>query len=113
MTLGLIVAVVLGLLALWQRNQAIDQANIANARQLAAQSELTRQASFIDRSVLLAVESMRRFPSSEADQALRGGLALLRRPGPRLAHESGAKAIAFSPNGKYLATASSRSHGIA
>jgi WD40 repeat protein len=78
------------------------------ARQLAAQAELTRnqRADLLSCSVLLAVEAMRRSPSLEADQTLRHGLALLPRPIARLEHEGSVQAIALSPDGRYLATAS-------
>jgi uncharacterized protein YpmB len=91
-----------------QRKIAQQQTEIALARQLAAQAELTRnqQASLLPRSVLLAVESMRRFPSLEADQALRHGLALLAHPVAAMSHTVSVCPIAFSPDGKYLATVS-------
>ena len=60
----------------------------------------------LGRNTLLAVEAMRRFPSLEADQSLRTGAALLRRELARLAHEDVVYHVAFSPDGKTLATAS-------
>jgi WD40 repeat protein len=64
---------------------AVAKGEEALARQLAAQAEsLKRQRSTLPLSTLLSVESMRRFPSFEADQALRDNLALL----PRLVGES-------------------------
>ncbi|MCP4259459.1 MAG: WD40 repeat domain-containing protein [Planctomycetes bacterium] len=90
------------------KTEAERQQQIALARQLAAQAELTRnqQANLLHRSVLLAVESMKRSPSFEGDQALRHGLALLPRPIARMNHEDDVRFVAFSPDGKYLATAS-------
>jgi hypothetical protein len=83
-TLGLVVAVVLGSIAWWQRNVAVEQEKIASARLLAAQAELaTRQeGDLLQRGVLLAIEAMRRLPSPspETDQILRTGLGLLPRP---------------------------------
>jgi len=106
-TSALVVAIILSLIAFWQRSEALDQANIALARQLAAQSELIRdeRAYLLPRSVLLAVESMKRYPSLEADQALRGGLALLPLHVSTLAHQGPVYEVDFSPDGKYLATA--------
>ena len=88
--------------------EAERQRHNALARQLAAQAELTRnqRADLLSCSVLLAVEAMRRSPSLEADQTLRHGLALLPRPIARLEHEGSVQAIALSPDGRYLATAS-------
>ncbi|TKJ32315.1 MAG: hypothetical protein CEE38_23445 [Planctomycetes bacterium B3_Pla] len=110
-----LVAIVTAVLAFSQarvaeraKEQEAAQRKIALARQLAAQAELTRnqRADMLPRSVLLAVESVRRFPSLEADQALRQGLALLAQPVATMNHEDSVLSVAFSPDGKYLATAS-------
>jgi len=92
-----------------QAGIAEEQRQIAFARQLAAQAESVRdqQGNLLQRSVLLAVESMKQFPCLEAHQALRKGLALLPRHIARLDHEFSVNAVAFSPDGKYLVTASS------
>jgi WD40 repeat protein len=83
--------------------------NRALARQLAAQADLTRaeRPSEIERSVLLAVEGMRRYPCVEADQALRAGLALLPRRKRVISHSGPVTAVTFSPNGRYLVSCSS------
>ncbi len=72
-------------------------------------------ADLLPRGVLLAVESVRRYHSQVTDRALRQGLALLPRPIATLKHEPMVevtlfiepivKAVAFSPDGEYLATA--------
>ena len=107
--LGLIVAVVLGLYAWWQRNEAINQKNISLGHQLAAQAEVARNqgGALLQRSVLLAAESKQRLPSLGADQALRSGLDLLPRPVAHFPHEGPVGKASFSPDGEYLATASS------
>lgn len=92
-----------------QRTKAEQHQQIALGRQLAAQSELIRNQypHLLERSVLLAVEAMRRFPSLESDQALRNGLALF--PQRRLASLSfggDVWAASFSPDGNYLAISS-------
>ncbi|MHC4167772.1 MAG: WD40 repeat domain-containing protein, partial [Planctomycetota bacterium] len=89
-------------------SKATENAKIALARQLAAQAELTisQQPNLLQRGVLLAVESMRRYRSLEADQALRHGLAILARPVAVVSHGNVVDSVAFSPDGKYLATAS-------
>jgi hypothetical protein len=91
-----------------RQREAEQQRQIALSRQLAAQAELIRNqpTTLLPRSALLAVEAMRRFPSTEADLALRRGMALLRRPRARLAHEGSVHALAFSPDGTTLATGS-------
>jgi len=135
-TFGLIVAVVLALLAWGQRNIALqqreaavaaqatavaeaqvrataqavaeEQRQIALARQLAAQAELTRNqgAGSLPLSVLLAVESLSRYRSLEGDQALRHSLALLPRLVAQMAHEGEVTAVAFSPDGHWVASGS-------
>jgi energy-coupling factor transporter ATP-binding protein EcfA2 len=86
------------------------QKQMALARGLAAQAVLYSQydhdPNLIERSILLAIESLRRFPSPEADQALREGGALLRRRLGVLEHEDGVNAVVFSPDGRLVATAS-------
>ena len=67
------------ILAERQTQLAKEQSQLALARQLAAQagSVQNEQSYLLSRSMLLAVESLRRLPSVEADQALRSGLSLL------------------------------------
>ena len=85
--------------------QAVEQRNIALARQLAAQAELTRSQNrnLIERSVLLAAESIKRTPTLEADLVLRPQLGLLMRPGPVIADSGDVYDVAFSPDRKYVA----------
>lgn len=110
-----VIGVALSALTVWaliSRELAFQQQNIAVSRQLAAQAELTRtqDVANLPRSVLLAVEAMRRLPSPEADQALREGLGLLPHRVARLWTEQGITAITFSPDGNYLGTGSFEGH---
>ncbi len=119
-----------------QRNEALHQASIAEtaqanealrrseaeaaeatsearrqealARQLAAQAEIlrTQKPGLSTRSILLAIESLRRSPSLEADHTLRRALAVIPRLVARVAHSDQVYAIAFSQNSKRLATIS-------
>ncbi len=79
------------------------------ARQLAAQAKLVRnqRIDLLPHSMLLAVESMKRYPSLEGDQVMRSGLALLPRSLTSIVHEGNTRTLAFSPDGKWLATGSS------
>src|SRR5262249_11089158 len=62
----------------------------------------------LERSVLLAVESLKRYPTLEADQLLRQELPLLPRAvGRPMKHHGPVQAVVFSPDGLHLATASS------
>jgi hypothetical protein len=115
-----LVVSLLALFAWSQRNEAVHEAEvrataqaqaeaqrqIALTRQLAAQAQIELNNNSPVRSILLGVESLRRFSSLEGHQALRQGLAPLPRPVVRLAHEGLVLAIAFSPNGRWLATGS-------
>ena len=109
-TLGLAVAVVLGAAAWLARNDAVDQANIASARLLAAQAELTntQEGHLLLRGILLTIEAQQRlpFPSPETNKILRTGLVLHPTPLASLPHMEQVDDVVFSPNGKYLATAS-------
>jgi WD40 repeat protein len=93
----------------WKKlyEEAEEQRKIALARQLAAQSELLRnqQPRLLERSVLLAVESVKRYHSVETDQALRQGLSLLARPLLNLKNEykNMTTAISFSLDSNLLA----------
>lgn len=102
---GLIIAIAFAILYRSQRNQAVNQAQIALARQLATQSELIRDQgpTLLPRSVLLAIESIQRSPSLEADMALRHGLNILPRNIYNVKLSGHPRAIAYTPDGKYIA----------
>jgi hypothetical protein len=112
-TFALIVTVALAVLFLLARNEAERQADIALGRQLTAQAQLAAEEEPrpLQRSVLLAVEARKQspVPSFEADRILRDALTLLPRPIARLSHEGDLSHAVFSPDGKYLATASESS----
>jgi WD40 repeat protein len=113
-SVSLIVAIALAVLAFIQRNIAQEQRRIADqrlrvavARDLAAQATIlqAQEGRLLPRSVLLAVESMRRSPSLQADMVLRSGLRLLSSSNLAMTHAGGANSIAFSPDGAALASA--------
>jgi WD40 repeat protein len=88
-----------------RRWQQLSQKYLAG--RLAAESKLMREESprLLARSVLLAIESLRRFPSIEAHAALTQALSLLPRPIRRPPHDVTVQAIAFGPKGSWLASA--------
>jgi WD40 repeat protein/transcriptional regulator with XRE-family HTH domain len=111
---GLVVALLLGGLAVvqWrqadlQRQAAERERQTAVARELAFQADAVRRGSavLLPRSVLLAAETLKRFPSREAESTLRQGLALLSRPMLSLSASARVQQIAYSPDGQYLASA--------
>lgn len=113
-SVGLVVAVVLAVVAFMQRNTAVEQRNIAEERlQLAVARDLAGQATIVQqqegrllpRSVLLAVESLRRSPSLQATLALTAGLRVLTATDRSFVHEKGSNGIAFSPDGTLIASA--------
>jgi len=95
-----------------QRIEAVRQKEIALARQLAAESQTSvTDVGFQDRGTLLALESLKKFqklkqPLGDADAALRRGLSLLPDFISEINHDNRVIALAFSRDGKYLATAS-------
>jgi len=113
--IGLAVAVLVAGLAIWQYFEATRQRQLAEQRQkeaeaqkLAAQSDLAFKTigRYLERSALLAIESMRRVPSVEGDRALRQSSSLLPKELIRVTHEGYVVALAFSSDGRYLATGS-------
>ncbi len=74
----------------------------ALGRQLAELADQTREEepALLPRSVLLAVESMRRVRSDEGYRALRSGLALLPTPVATIEHEGRVMTVAFAPDGR-------------
>jgi WD40 repeat protein len=97
----------------WKKKRAAESnANLAVARGLAAEANLMRgDPTLLELSTLLAIESIRRIPLFENDQALRECLAQLGStfsPAPvmRLALKGPVRAVDFSPDGRLLAATS-------
>ncbi len=90
----------------WQL--AEEQRTLAEAQKLAAQADLvfTESDSYLERSALLAIESMTHLHLFENDSALRQVLSLLPKLIAHLPHEAAVRAVIFSPDGRYLATGS-------
>ena len=74
------------------------------ASRLATQAALlqSQKDAALDVSLLLALESMCRVPLALSDEVARNSLALLPQLVMRKPCPAGARAVAFSPNGKYL-----------
>jgi WD40 repeat protein len=97
---------------------ATHQRNVSLARQFAAQADLllnSQQPGLIERSALLAIESLRTNSSPEAESILRHDLEMLPRLVADMPHAGATNydkdsvlAIAFSPDGMNLVTASSK-----
>ena len=70
----------------------------AYSRDLAAQSRVVKEESgpLLERSVLLGIESLKRKPSLEGDEALRSGLALLPQSVKYLRHDGPVRAVRFT-----------------
>jgi hypothetical protein len=121
-TFGALLAVGLAIVAFIQRQQAIEQKNLADkrraeaeratqvalSRQLAAQSELLRNQhpTFLPRSVLLAAEAMQRFPSIDTYVVLRAGVSLLPRRLAQMKHDGDVRCVAMAIDGKYAVSGS-------
>jgi WD40 repeat protein len=99
-----VLAVALAITVVFWR-QAVNQRTIAVARQLAAQAALVRnqRPDLLERTVLLATESLKRAPSLEADLVFRPTLALLARHVSSIAYGQEVADTAFSPDVKYVA----------
>jgi WD40 repeat protein len=90
------------------RQQAETAARHAEALRLAADAELALRAAHPPTTIALAlgVESVLTEPTAQGDLALRRALRLHARTLVRLGHDGPVTAVAFSPDGTLLATAS-------
>jgi WD40 repeat protein len=102
---ALTITILLAVVAVFQRNTARQQTAIAQARQLAAQAELVRATS-PELSALFSVESDHLAPVAENVPVLQRTLPLLRKSVAVLPHKQSVQALAFSPDGQWLATGS-------
>ncbi|HEY1294256.1 MAG TPA: helix-turn-helix domain-containing protein, partial [Chloroflexota bacterium] len=102
---GLVLALLLGGLAALQWQRAESERGVALGRELAFEADAARKGAgvLLPRSVLLAAESLSRFPPRDPEPTLRQGLALLARP-LLTVPQSGHASAAYSPDGQYLAT---------
>ncbi|MBL8157557.1 MAG: PD40 domain-containing protein, partial [Anaerolineae bacterium] len=105
-SLAALVAVVLGLAAggLWWRSET--QRGVAEAGRLASESQHERDGRF-DLSLLLASAAVQASPTAEARSSLLGGIQYHQRINAFLGdNRRGINSVAFSPDGKTLASAS-------
>jgi WD40 repeat protein len=102
-----LVFLALALLAWFYKDRAERSSTLASARQLAANAELL-YSSTLDLQLpgLLATESMRRAPLVENDASLRKVLELLPRQVSRMEVSKPVRKVVFSPDGRWIATAS-------
>lgn len=110
-TVAVVVGIVMLSLAGWalvSRAAAVRERRLAVSRLLAAHAEMYQQQgrSFLARSLLLAAQSVRRYPTVEGSQALMRALSLMPPLVVELRHSKRIEGLAFSPDGGRLATAS-------
>jgi len=89
-----------------ERRDAEEQKHTADSRGLAAAAQLGR-STYSDRSLLLGIEAFRTAPTFEARNALLTGLQNNRGLVTSFYHDDPAWSVAFSPDGKRLASAGS------
>jgi WD40 repeat protein len=89
------------------RREAEEQQRMATANLLASKAKLlsTSEASLLPESALLALEALRLSPTSDVE-VLHHVEEVLPVQLTALEHEAGVEAVAFSPDGNYLATGS-------
>jgi len=103
-----VIASVASVIAIRQRDLARERERAAQARELSLQSTLlmSEQTDQIERSALLAIESLRLRPTPTGQRSLRTALALLPRVVQRLGQTGPLYALTFDPAADRLATAS-------
>lgn len=69
-------------------------------------SSLSKDPRNLDKSILLAIKSFRIYRTWEADQLIRCGLSLILHSVVFLNHNNTVINVVFSPDGKYISTAS-------
>jgi WD40 repeat protein len=110
-SIALVVAIVLGVLALLQRNTAVDQKHQAEDQRAKATSRALAANAFLnlptdpELSVLLGLEAAKASPTIEAESALRSGI-LDDRLRATLQHTDKVYDASFSPDGSRIVTAS-------
>lgn len=106
-SVALVVAVVLGAIAWFQREIAEERLKVAVARQLAAQSQLVRadDGTGLERKLLLAVESLKTAWTFEGFTAWAEPTRLLPAKPLVMEHEGQVRDVKFSPDGKRLVSA--------
>jgi WD40 repeat protein/class 3 adenylate cyclase len=113
---GLVIALVLALLAgqQWQRARAEEQKALEQASVLlASQAEAELAAGYGDRAVLLALEALERFPyTPQAEHALGRAVSYNRALQQYPAHESAVTSVAWSPDGRRVATSASTDNDV-
>jgi WD40 repeat protein len=94
------VVVAIAMTTLWINAQ--KQANIALARQLAAQAQSIRGAGDSEQivSILLAIQSMKIFPTNLASEVLLGNTSV--QPTDLRGYEGWVNSVSFSANGEYI-----------
>lgn len=103
-TVALVVSIALGVVAFFQRQEAVKQAKISRSGELAAQTQLLITSNLQD-STLLGIEAFREWDTLQSRSALLDST----NTNPQLiqfftGHSDQVRSIAFSPDGKTLAS---------
>ena len=98
------VAIALGLVALWQRGTAVEQRDTAQSRELTARSVAQLSIDPAE-SVALAREAIEKRPTAESEEAL--GEALIRSHVTAVLPTGGGRLAGLSPDGRTVLAASS------
>lgn len=113
---ALVIAGILALVALVASQQAAQNATTAQvqaATLLASQSESELANGYHDRAVLLALEALEKYPyTPQAEHALAQAVSYNRALQEYTAHQSAVTSVAWSPDGRWLATSGSSDNTV-
>jgi WD40 repeat protein/class 3 adenylate cyclase len=116
LAVGLVVALILGAFAFFQRQEALTQRQNAERQAailLAGQAETELANGYQDRAVLLALNALENYPyTPQAEHALGQAVSYNRALGQYTNHQSAVTSVAWSPDGTRLATSSSSENQV-
>ena len=116
LAVGLVITILLSVFAFQQRLSSLEQRQsslLQSANLLARQAETELANGYHDRAILLALEALENYPyTSAAEHALGQAVSYSRALGIYSEHSSAVTSVAWSPDGKLVATSASSDNTV-